>query len=189
MLFRIWDSINSYMFDERNLEFLASLAEMHVASDVSDPRKAAELPDDAKSEGEGRPQWSEEDLHSTSAWPGIYKDVGIFTEVEWSVLMCKCINSMEIPLADGGSLTTGPSADRWVAAEIGRLPKPQWRIRWSSPTLGYSVTSDMLRNRIFSSHYSVFHGPGWKPIARLRRAHSHVHSRPFRGADTADSYP
>lgn len=131
MLFRIWESINSYMFDERMLDFLASLVEIHVASDVSDPHKAAELPDDAKSEGEGRPQWSEDDLNPTSSWPGIYKDVGVFTEHEWSLLMCKCINSMEIPLADGGSLTTGPSADRYVAAEIGRLPKPEWRIRLS----------------------------------------------------------
>lgn len=139
MLFRIWESINSYMFDERMLEFLASLVELHVASDVSDPRKLAELPDDAKSEGEGRPQWSEDDLHTNSAWPGIYKDVGVFTEHEWSLLMCKCINSMEIPLADGGSLTTGPSADRNVAGEIGRLPKPEWRIRLSYSRINWIV--------------------------------------------------
>ncbi|KAJ7630634.1 hypothetical protein FB45DRAFT_1027837 [Roridomyces roridus] len=142
MLFRIWESINSYMFDERMLEFLASLSEMHVASDVSDPRKLAELPDDAKSEGEGRPQWSEDDLNATSAWPGIYKDVGVFTEHEWSLLMCKCINSMEIPLADGGSLTTGPSADRNVAGEIGRLPKPEWRIQSLARIIVYSMAPD-----------------------------------------------
>ncbi|KAJ7783436.1 hypothetical protein DFH07DRAFT_995453, partial [Mycena maculata] len=142
MLFRIWESINSYMFDERMLDFLASLVEMHVASDVSDPRKAAELPDDAKSEGEGRPQWSEDDLNTATAWPGIYKDVGIFTEHEWSLLMCKCINSMEIPLADGGSLTTGPSADRNVAGEIGRLPKPEWRIQSLARIIVYSMAPD-----------------------------------------------
>ncbi|KAJ7655130.1 hypothetical protein DFH06DRAFT_491600 [Mycena polygramma] len=142
MLFRVWESINSYMFDERMLDFLASLVEMHVASDVSDPRKAAELPDDAKSEGEDRPQWSQEDLNATATWPGIYKDVGVFTEHEWSLLMCKCINSMEIPLADGGSLTTGPSADRFVAAEIGRLPKPEWRIQSLARIIVYSMASD-----------------------------------------------
>ncbi|KAJ7275353.1 hypothetical protein B0H12DRAFT_1086888 [Mycena haematopus] len=142
MLFRVWESVNSYMFDERMLDFLASLVEIHVASDVSDPRKAAELPDDARSEGEGRPQWSEEDLHTTSIWPGIYKDVGVFTEHEWSLLMCKCINSMEIPLADGGSLTTGPSADRNVAAEIGRLPKPEWRIQSLARIIVYSMAPD-----------------------------------------------
>ncbi|KAJ6574791.1 hypothetical protein B0H19DRAFT_1254444 [Mycena capillaripes] len=142
MLFRVWESINSYMFDERMLDFLASLVEIHVASDVSDPRKASELPDDAKSEGEGRPQWSEDDLNATGTWPGIYKDVGVFTEHEWSLLMCKCINSMEIPLADGGSLTTGPSADRYVAAEIGRLPKPDWRIQSLARIIVYSMMPD-----------------------------------------------
>src|ERR1700722_6274280 len=35
----------------------------------------------------------------------------------------------EIPLADAGSLTTGPLADNQAGFEIGRLPKPQWRIR------------------------------------------------------------
>lgn len=35
----------------------------------------------------------------------------------------------EIPLADAGSLTTGPSADNQAGFELGRLPKPAWRIR------------------------------------------------------------
>ena len=37
--------------------------------------------------------------------------------------------SAEIPLADTGSLTTGSSADSQAGFEIGRLPKPTWRIR------------------------------------------------------------
>ncbi|KAK7064490.1 membrane protein [Favolaschia claudopus] len=142
MLFSWWESINSYMFDERMLDFLANLVELHVDANVSDPRKIAELPDDAQSEGEGRPKWSEEDLHANSHWPGIYKDVGVFTEHEWGLLMCKCINSMEIPLADGGSLTTGPSADRYVTAEIGRLPKPEWRIQSLARIIVYSIAPD-----------------------------------------------
>ncbi|KAJ7102239.1 hypothetical protein B0H15DRAFT_813790 [Mycena belliarum] len=156
MLFRIWESINSYMFDERMLDFLASLVEMHVASDVSDPRKAAELPDDAKSAGEGRPQWSEEDLGAPSPWPGIYKDVGVFTEHEWSLLMCKCINSMEIPLADGGSLTTGPTADRNVAGEIGRLPKPEWRIQSLARIIVYSMAPDGIPSPTSNAPTPVF---------------------------------
>ena len=36
--------------------------------------------------------------------------------------------SSEISLADAGSLSTGPSADSQVGFEIGRLPKPAWRI-------------------------------------------------------------
>lgn len=82
MLFRIWESVNSYKYDNRMLELLASLAEMHVVPSVSDPKRIGAIPDDAKTEGEGRPIW-ERESSSAGAWPGLFKDaygVGIFTE-------------------------------------------------------------------------------------------------------------
>lgn len=154
MLFRTWEAVNSYMYDERMLQFLSKLAELHVAPDVSDPRKITELPDDQRVEGEGRPQWSHPDLQGDARWAGLYKDVGIFSEHDWNLIMCKCLASMgmfwctltnplnminaEIPLADSGSLTTGTSADSQVGFEVQRLPKPTWRIcksHSSRPTL------------------------------------------------------
>ncbi len=36
--------------------------------------------------------------------------------------------NVEIPLADAGSLTTGPSADSQATFELRRLPKANWRI-------------------------------------------------------------
>ncbi|KAK1232605.1 Proteasome activator BLM10 [Marasmius sp. AFHP31] len=141
-LMRMWESINSYMYDERMLSFLAKLAEMHVSPEVSDPREIAELPDDEISEGEKRAKWSQDDGSEDSMWPGLYKDVGIFTEHEWSLLMCKCLASMEIPLADSGSLTTGPSADNQAGFEIGRLPKPSWRISSLARIIVYSMAED-----------------------------------------------
>lgn len=133
---------------------------MHVNPEVSDPKRISEIPDDEGSEGEERPHWSN-DTSLGPSWHGLFKDVGIFTEHEWNFLMCKCLASMgkhndvarshrmqiftypiwtEIPLADGGSLTTGPSADNQVGFEIGRLPKPQWRIRMFK-TIYYSSIS------------------------------------------------
>lgn len=94
MLFRMWESINSYMYDERMLHFLSWLAEMHVAPEVSDPKKVLEIPDDEKSDGEGRPHWSQDGMKEHTTWSGLYKDVGIFTEHEWHLLMCKCLASM-----------------------------------------------------------------------------------------------
>jgi hypothetical protein len=94
MLFRLWESINSYIYDERMLQFLAQLAEMHVEPETSDPKKIDEIPDDARSESEGRPNWSKDDLGSTGLWTGIYKDVGIFTDYDWHFIMCKCLASM-----------------------------------------------------------------------------------------------
>ena len=94
MLFRVWESVNSYQFDERMLYFMAQLAEMHVDPEVSNPAKIEELPNDARSEGEGRPNWPKDDLRHEDPWSGIYKDVGIFSEDEWHFIMVKCLASM-----------------------------------------------------------------------------------------------
>jgi proteasome activator subunit 4 len=78
------------------LQFLAQLSETHVDPNVSDPKRIEEIPDDARSSDEDRPNWNKEDLKHDSRmrWSGIYKDVGIFTEQEWSHIMCKCLASM-----------------------------------------------------------------------------------------------
>ncbi|KAH9982676.1 hypothetical protein BGW80DRAFT_1433981 [Lactifluus volemus] len=144
MLFRLWESVNSYLFDERMLQFLAQLSEMHLDPTISDPKRIDEISDDARSENEGRPNWAKNDLSSTGLWAGIYKDVGIFAEYDWHFIMCKCLASMEIPLADSGSLTTGPSADHQAGFEIGRLPKPTWRIASLARIIVYSMTPDGL---------------------------------------------
>ncbi|KAG6902315.1 hypothetical protein C0995_001694 [Termitomyces sp. Mi166 len=142
MLFRMWESVNSYMYDDRMLHFLSKLAEMHVDPSISDPHKIAELPDDERVEGEGRPNWSQAETKNSTNWPGLYKDVGIFSEHEWQFFMCKCLASMEIPLADAGSLTTGPNADNQASFEIGRLPKPNWRITSLARIIVYSMAPD-----------------------------------------------
>jgi len=159
MLFRWWESVNSYQYDERQLSFLAKLAEMHVDPSISETTKA---PDDEITEGEKRPGWSKDSSSEDSryAWPGLYKDVGIFTEHEWGLIMIKvpklltgaghdvlicrsqCLASMEIPLADAGSLTTGPNADGQVSFEISRLPKPGWRIASLARIIVYSMAPD-----------------------------------------------
>lgn len=94
MLFRLWESINSYMFDERMLQFLSQLAEIHVDPSISDPKRIDEISDDARSKNEGRPNWNKNDLSSSGLWGGIYKDVGIFTDYDWHFIMCKCLASM-----------------------------------------------------------------------------------------------
>ena len=93
-MFRLWNSINSYMFDDRMLEFLSQLAEMHVDPNVSDPERITSIPDDAKGLNEERVKWDRSDLHHNGLWMGIRKDVGIFTEDEWGMIMCKTLSSM-----------------------------------------------------------------------------------------------
>ncbi|KAF9036519.1 hypothetical protein BDZ89DRAFT_1100671 [Hymenopellis radicata] len=142
MLLRMWVSLNSYIYDDRTLSFLSKLAEMHVSPEVSNPLKITEIPDDERSAGETRPKWAPDDAREDFVWSGIYKDIGIFTEHEWGLIMCKCLASMEIPLADAGSLSTGPSADNQMAFEIGRLPKANWRIPSLARIIVYSMAPD-----------------------------------------------
>lgn len=96
LLFRLWESVNSYSYDERMLQFLSRLSILHVDPTASDPRRLEELPDDERSEDEGRPNWNKDDLEHRPKfrWAGLYKDVGIYTEREWNLIMCKCLASM-----------------------------------------------------------------------------------------------
>ena len=82
------------MYDERMISFLSRLAEMHVDPTASDPVLISKIPDDCRSEGEGRPAWPKEDAQSKWKWSGIQQDVGIFSEREWDFIMCKCLASM-----------------------------------------------------------------------------------------------
>ena len=78
------------------LAFLARIAEMHVDPTISDPRKIEQLPDDARTEDEGRPSWPRDDMKGpvNGRWMGLQQDVGIFSEKEWNFIMCKCVASM-----------------------------------------------------------------------------------------------
>lgn len=82
------------MFDDRMLHFLSRLAEIHVDPTVSDPQRIKEIPDDARSDDEGRPDWSKQDLETKWDWSGLYQDVGIFTDHDWHFIMAKCLVSM-----------------------------------------------------------------------------------------------
>lgn len=75
-------------------------------------------------------------------WTGIFKDIGIFTQEEWDLIMCKCLASMEIPLADAGSFMTGPVVDEEASFEFSRLPKSNWRIYSLAKLIVYSMAPD-----------------------------------------------
>ncbi|CCA68831.1 hypothetical protein PIIN_02692 [Serendipita indica DSM 11827] len=138
-MMRLWEAVNSYAFDERMLSFLSKLAELHVDPTVSDPKLIDKIPMDWGEEP--RVRWPKHEIN-VDDWRGIYKDVGMFTDDEWNFIMCKCLVSMEIPLADAGSLTTGPSVDGQAGFEIGRLPRCAWRIASLARIIVYSMTPD-----------------------------------------------
>jgi proteasome activator subunit 4 len=69
VLFRLWEAFNSSVIDERMLELVGDLAEEHVAG----PNPTS---------GDPRP--------GAADW----KDVGIWTEREWTMLVGKSLGSM-----------------------------------------------------------------------------------------------
>ncbi|KAI0034963.1 hypothetical protein K488DRAFT_83562 [Vararia minispora EC-137] len=85
MLFKIWEVSNSNIVDDRMIELVGSLAETHVAGAA----------------GDTGPKDSER-----------WKDVGIWTENQWSFLVGKALASMNVPVGGTkGMSTTGAYAD------------------------------------------------------------------------------
>lgn len=66
MMFKLWEAFNSSVIDDRLLELCGELSEEHIAGPLGDS-------------GEGATQW---------------KDVGIWTEQEWTMLVGKALGSM-----------------------------------------------------------------------------------------------
>jgi proteasome activator subunit 4 len=69
-IFKIWEAFNSSLLDDRLIEFVGELSEEHVAGIAG------------KAGVEGGAQW---------------KDVGIWSEAEWTLLMGKALGSMSTP--------------------------------------------------------------------------------------------
>ena len=66
-IFKLWEAFNSSLLDDRLIEFMGELSEEHVAGTIGNVGV------------EGGAQW---------------KDVGIWSETEWTVLMGKALGSM-----------------------------------------------------------------------------------------------
>lgn len=100
VLFRIWQEVNSGLYDEQMLDVLARLTVMHVNPKVSNPKRVGKIPksslpskeedvdmmevtsevDDDASEGN-------EVTESDADWPGIRKDIGLLTETQFDLVM------------------------------------------------------------------------------------------------------
>jgi hypothetical protein len=88
-VFTLWQSFNSTIYDDQWLDLLARLAERHVDPNLSHPRLVEALKDAAEQHG----GLLDADVPLTD-WAGIRKDVGIFTDEEFSFIMSKCLRVM-----------------------------------------------------------------------------------------------
>jgi proteasome activator subunit 4 len=95
-MFTFWESFKSSTYDDQWLELCARLAEEHVDPHLSHPRVVDEL---KKAAEQQEPPCDKDETEvipvpTEDYWQGIRKDVGIFTDVQFSFIMSKCLRTM-----------------------------------------------------------------------------------------------
>lgn len=104
-VFKLWEAFNSGIWDEQWLDLVERLSIKHLDPGQSDPAIVDELREIAKRKGEWKAEEEKvrvEDMLEQNdgikvdggEWKGIRKDVGIFTEQQFGVIMTKCLRSM-----------------------------------------------------------------------------------------------
>ncbi|KAI0296143.1 hypothetical protein BC826DRAFT_1005479 [Russula brevipes] len=115
-IFKIWEAFNSSLLDDRLIEFVGELSEEHVAGTAG------------RAGLEGGAQW---------------KDVGIWSETQWTALMGKALGSMNVPVgATRGASTTGAYADAKSSPSSLRIRKTINRFVSLAKVIVYSVAVD-----------------------------------------------
>lgn len=144
MIFRLWESFASGIWDDQWLDLISRLSVQHLDPNVSDPRLetwlhrvsegedmdtvARELvvesmtgPSDGMDVDPSPSSRSPSPPGSRRPWKGIRQDVGIFTEREWSFIMTKCLRAFGVPVGSasrprGAGAGAGGSAGGGKAA-------------------------------------------------------------------------
>jgi proteasome activator subunit 4 len=115
-IFKVWEAFNSSLLDDRLIDFVGELSEEHVAGIAG------------KVGVDGGAQW---------------KDVGIWSETEWTVLMGKALGSMNVPVgATRGASTTGAYADAKASPSSLRIRKAINRFSSLAKLMVYSMAVD-----------------------------------------------
>ncbi|KAF8922284.1 armadillo-type protein [Mucidula mucida] len=114
-LFKIWEGFNSSLIDDRFLHLAGHLSEEHVSG----------LSGDA---GEGGAKW---------------KDVGIWCETEWDILVSKGLGSMNVPIGQSrGASTTANHADGLGDRYGYKVKKTVDRFHSLAKIIVYSISVD-----------------------------------------------
>ncbi|EIN13635.1 hypothetical protein PUNSTDRAFT_94829 [Punctularia strigosozonata HHB-11173 SS5] len=118
VLFRLWEAFNSSVIDERMLELVGDLSEEHVAGVTTASGGTRE----------GGAEW---------------KDVGIWSETDWTMLVGKSLGSMNVPVgATRGASTTAGHADSMGDRQSLRIKKAINRYHALAKLFVYSMAVD-----------------------------------------------
>ncbi|OAV88857.1 hypothetical protein PTTG_08821 [Puccinia triticina 1-1 BBBD Race 1] len=146
-IFRLWNTFQSQSWDSQWLDLLARLSLKHLDPNASDPRleqilknlKPGDKFDDIALE-------TISSFEGQEAWSGIHRDVGIYTERQWSFIMTQCIRYFSVPV---GSKTTQAVAtysaqvtDITVSSRVLKMLKPSETLRSFATIIIASMTED-----------------------------------------------
>ncbi|KIJ68675.1 hypothetical protein HYDPIDRAFT_106916 [Hydnomerulius pinastri MD-312] len=116
LVFKLWEAFNSFSMDDRFLEMAGNLAEEHVAG------KAGQFGE------EGGAQW---------------KDVGIWSDEEWTLLVSKGFESMYVPVGKSRNPNmTSAHADASSVRQGSKIKKGISRINALAKLFVYSMAID-----------------------------------------------
>ncbi|KAG9314593.1 hypothetical protein JVU11DRAFT_5396 [Chiua virens] len=116
VIFKLWEAFNSFSMDDRFLELAGNLAEEHVAGKAGDFGE------------EGGAQW---------------KDVGIWSEQEWTLLVSKGFESMYVPIGKSRNPNmTSAHADAASVRQGSKIKKSISRINALAKLFVYSMAVD-----------------------------------------------
>ncbi|THV06075.1 hypothetical protein K435DRAFT_712109 [Dendrothele bispora CBS 962.96] len=114
-LFKVWEAFNSAVLDDRLLELAGELSQEHVSGPSGD-------------HPESKAKW---------------KDVGIWSEVEWNTLVSKGLGSMNVPVGiTRGASTTAGHADSMADRQSLKIKKSISRQQALSKIMVYSISAD-----------------------------------------------
>ncbi|KAF9243864.1 hypothetical protein BU15DRAFT_71975 [Melanogaster broomeanus] len=116
LIFKLWEAFNSFSMDDRFLEMAGNLAEEHVAGKAGHFGK------------EGGAQW---------------KDIGIWSEKEWTLLVSKGFESMYVPVGKSRNPNmTSAHADASSVRQGSKIKKGISRINALAKLFVYSMALD-----------------------------------------------
>ncbi|KAA1108304.1 hypothetical protein PGT21_007552 [Puccinia graminis f. sp. tritici] len=146
-IFRLWNTFQSQSWDSQWLDLLARLSQKHLDPNASDPRLEHILKN--LNPGDKFDDKAIETLSTfegQEAWSGIHRDVGIYTERQWSFIMTQCVRYFSVPV---GSNTVQAVAtysarvtDIKVSSRVLKMLKPSETLKSFAIIIVTSMTED-----------------------------------------------
>lgn len=187
-LFRLWESFSSSLFDEQMLDLCARLAEQHVEDPRISSKKALEevgifadiKAESLKSQSDTPSQSEEKPFPTMTSEQGLWNEVGIFTEYQFSFIMTKCLRSAGLPvgsskvgnaalMAQSSTVRTG--ADSAASAGVLNMKRPSEPSHSFAIIIVYSMMHDSQSPTPSGSATPSENGVPSKPTDEKRGTH------------------